>query len=108
MPHFYKRSASRLGDADVEHCSIPFRMMGSFNVFVNGRPWSRMGDYNTPHLLPCSCPPCCCFHLAPIAFGSTSVFVNGRMAGRMGDPIGGPGNLCTFVGMGSSNVLCGG
>ncbi|MBF86237.1 MAG: hypothetical protein CL489_17420 [Acidobacteria bacterium] len=98
------RPATRLGDADITHCTTPFRAMGSSNVFINGRPASRQGDYNTVHLLPCSCPPCCCPHSAPIAVGSRSVFVNYRMAGRLGDPIAG----CTFVGQGSPNVFIGG
>ena len=31
------RPASRLGDADMIHCTVPFRAMGSYNVFINGR-----------------------------------------------------------------------
>lgn len=95
--------AARLGDADIFHCSPPFRAMGSFNVLINGRPASRQGDINTIHLLPCGCPPCCCPHARPIAVGSLTVKINGRGAGRMGDSIAG----CTFVGMGSPNVLIG-
>ena len=76
------------------------RAEGSPNVFVNGIPWSRQGDLNTPHLLPGSpCPT----HAAPIAVGSTSVFVNGKGAGRVGDAISG----CTSVAAGSPNVFCG-
>ena len=95
------RPASRLGDADMIHCSVPFRAQGSFNVFTNGRPASRQGDYNTVHLKPCGCPPCCCPHTAAISVGSPTVYINGRQAGRLGDPIAG----CTIVGMGSSNVF---
>jgi uncharacterized Zn-binding protein involved in type VI secretion len=76
------------------------RAEGSDNVFVNGIPWSRQGDVNTPHLLP-SVP--CPTHTAPIAVGSTSVFVNGKGAGRVGDAISG----CTSVAAGSPNVFCG-
>ena len=97
------RSASRFGDADVIHCTVPFRALGSFNVLINGLFASRQGDPNTLHLKPCSCPPCCCPHIAMIATGSPTVFVNGRMAARMGDPIAG----CTRVGMGSPNVFIG-
>jgi uncharacterized Zn-binding protein involved in type VI secretion len=76
------------------------RAEGSPNVFVNGIPWSRQGDLNTPHLLPgVPCPT----HAAPIAVGSTTVFVNGRGAGRVGDAISG----CTSVAAGSPNVFCG-
>jgi uncharacterized Zn-binding protein involved in type VI secretion len=76
------------------------RAEGSDNVFVNGIPWSRQGDVNTPHLLPGEpCPT----HSAPIAVGSTTVFVNGRGAGRVGDAISG----CTSVAQGSPNVFAG-
>ncbi|NBS69833.1 hypothetical protein EBT31_13110 [bacterium] len=76
------------------------RAQGSPNVFVNGIPWSRQGDVNTPHLLP---PVPCPTHAAPIAVGSPTVFVNGRGAGRVGDAISG----CTSVAAGSPNVFCG-
>lgn len=93
-------AATRIGDADVAHCSGMVRAQGSDNVFVNGIPWSRQGDVNTPHLLPGEpCPT----HAAPIAVGSTTVFVNGRGAGRVGDAISG----CTSVAAGSPNVFCG-
>jgi len=95
-------AATRIGDADVTHCSTPARMVGSPDVFVNGIPWSRQGDINTPHLLPC--PPGCCVHVAPIATGSSTVFVNGRGSGRIGDGISG----CTSVAVGSPNVIAGG
>ena len=92
--------ATRIGDADVPHCSGMVRAVGSPNVFVNGIPWSRQGDVNTPHLLPGSpCP----VHVAPIAVGSPTVFVNQVGAGRVGDAIAG----CTFVAAGSPNVYCG-
>jgi len=94
--------ASRIGDADIPHCSGMVRMTGSPNVFVNGRPWSCQGDINTPHLLPCG--PACCVHVAPIAAGSSTVKVNGRGAGRIGDGISG----CTSVAAGSPNVIAGG
>jgi uncharacterized Zn-binding protein involved in type VI secretion len=94
-------AATRIGDADVAHCSGMVRAVGSGNVFVNGRPWSREGDVNTVHLLPGSpCPA----HAAPIASGSSKVFVNGKGAGRVGDAISG----CTSVAEGSSNVFAGG
>ena len=93
--------ATRIGDADIPHCSGMVRAMGSPNVLVNGIPWSCMGDINTPHLLPGDpCP----IHSAPIAKGSITVIVNGRGAGRVGDPIAG----CTSVAMGSFNVIAGG
>ena len=94
--------ATRIGDADVTHCSTPSRMVGSPNVKVNNIPWSRQGDINTPHMLPC--PPGCCVHTAPIAVGSSTVIVNGKGAGRIGDGISG----CTSVAQGSPNVIAGG
>jgi len=94
-------AATRIGDADVTHCSGMVRAEGSPNVFVNSIPWSRQGDVNTVHLLPA---PICPAHAAPIAVGSTTVFVNTRGAGRVGDAISG----CTSVAAGSSNVFAGG
>ena len=93
--------ATRIGDADIPHCSGMVRAKGSPNVLVNSIPWSRMGDVNTPHLLPGDpCP----VHSAPIAVGSKTVFVNGLGAGRIGDKIAG----CTAVAAGSPNVFAGG
>ena len=95
-------AATRIGDADDTHCSTPFRAQGSPNVNVNGIPWSRQGDVNTTHLLPCGDK--CCKHTASISVGSKTVFVNGKGAGRIGDKITG----CTSVAQGSSNVNAGG
>jgi uncharacterized Zn-binding protein involved in type VI secretion len=94
-------AATRIGDADVPHCSGMTRAVGSPNVFVNNIPWSRQGDNNTGHLLPgAPCPS----HAAPIASGSSTVKVNGKGAGRVGDGVSG----CTSVAAGSSNVFAGG
>lgn len=93
-------AATRIGDADVPHCSGMTRAVGSPDVFVNSIAWSRQGDVNTVHLLPGSpCPP----HSAPIATGSPTVFVNSKGAGRVGDAI----TACTSVAAGSSDVFCG-
>ena len=46
-------AVTRVGDADVAHCSGMSRAQGSGNVFANGRPISRQGDKNTVHLKPC-------------------------------------------------------
>jgi uncharacterized Zn-binding protein involved in type VI secretion len=92
-------AVTRIGDADVSHCSGMTRAQGSPNVYVNGIPWSRQGDNNTSHLLPGDpCP----IHSAPIGIGSTTVFINGRGGGRVGDA------TCTSVAAGSSNVFAGG
>tara|TARA_B100001179_G_scaffold57554_1_gene39488 strand:+ start:1005 stop:1394 length:390 start_codon:yes stop_codon:yes gene_type:complete len=101
----FGRLACRLGDLDFVHCiGYPMRLGHSMNVLVNGRGWSRQADFNTPHLLPCYCPVCCCIHAAPIAVGSFTVKVNGRGAGRIFDRIA----SCTAVMTGSSNVHAGG
>lgn len=94
-------AVTRIGDADVTHCSGMVRAEGSPNVFVNSIPISRQGDNNTSHLLPGSpCPS----HVAPIAIGSTTVFINSKGCGRIGDAISG----CTSVAAGSPNVFAGG
>ena len=94
-------AVTRVGDADVAHCSGMVRAVGSGNVFINGIPVSRQGDVNTGHLLPGSpCPS----HAAPIASGSSTVKVNGKGIGRVGDAISG----CTSVAAGSPNVFAGG
>lgn len=93
--------ATRIGDADIVHCSTPHRAEGSENVFVNGIPWSLMSHLNTAHLKPCGVG--CCVHRAPIAVGSDVVFVNGLGAGRISDNILG----CTAVAEGSPDVYAG-
>ena len=93
-------AVTRIGDADVTHCSGMTRAQGSSNVFANGIGVSRQGDLNTSYLLPGTpCPS----HAQPIAVGSTKVFVNGKGCGRVGDSITG----CTSVAAGSSNVFAG-
>ena len=93
-------AATRIGDADVPHCSGMTRAVGSPNVFVNNIAWSRQTDVNTPHVLP---PPVCPTQTAGIATGSTTVFVNDLGAGRVGDGISG----CTSVAAGSENTFAG-
>jgi len=94
-------AVTRIGDADVAHCSGMTRAQGSGNVFANGIAVSRQSDNNTGHLLPgVPCPS----HSAPIASGSSSVKVNGKGCGRVGDGISG----CTSVAAGSGNVFAGG
>ena len=93
-------AATRIGDADVAHCSGMKRAQGSGNVFVNGKAWSCQGHKNTVHLLPGSpCPS----HAAPIATGSSKVRVNGKGAGSVGDALTG----CTQTSAGSPNVFIG-
>ena len=95
------KPATRLGDADVPHCSPMVRGEASEDVIVNGRGWSRQGDRNVPHLKPSG--DTCVVHQAPIATGSQTVFINGKGAGRVGDSITG----CTQVAEGSSDVFAG-
>jgi|TARA_B110000259_G_scaffold174063_1_gene208015 uncharacterized Zn-binding protein involved in type VI secretion len=93
-------AVTRIGDADVAHCSGMSRAVGSPNVNANGIAVSRQGDVNTTHLLPgVPCPA----HAAPIASGSSTVFINGKGCGRVGDGISG----CTSVAAGSPNVFAG-
>jgi len=98
-------AVTRIGDADVSHCSGMTRAEGSPNVFCNKDddgnpiPISRQGDVNTSHLLPA---PICPSHAVAITTGSTTVFVNGKGCGRIGDA------TCTKVAEGSPNVFAGG
>ena len=93
-------AVTRIGDADVSHCSGMTRAVGSPNVFANGIAVSRQSDVNTSHLLPgAPCPS----HTAPIAVGSPTVFTNQLGTGRIGDAISG----CTSVAAGSSDVFAG-
>jgi|TARA_X000001382_G_scaffold57695_1_gene39495 uncharacterized Zn-binding protein involved in type VI secretion len=94
-------AVTRIGDADVTHCSGMVRAAGSPNVFANKIPISRQGDNNTGHKKPgAPCPG----HSAPIATGSSTVFINSKGCGRVGDGISG----CTSVAAGSPNVFAGG
>ena len=90
-------AVTRVGDADVAHCSGMTRAGCSPNVFCNGIGISRQGDNNTSHLVPSDTP--CPTHSAAIAVGSTTVFVNGKGCGRVGDA------TCTSVAAGSPNVF---
>jgi uncharacterized Zn-binding protein involved in type VI secretion len=92
-------AVTRIGDAEVPHCSGMVRAQGSGNVFANGIPVSRQGDLNTVHLVPGNpCPA----HSSAISAGSSTVFINGLACGRVGDP------TCTSVAEGSPNVFAGG
>ena len=87
-------AVTRIGDADVTHCTGMTRAVGSPNVFANNIPVSRQGDNNTTHLLPgVPCPP----HAAPIATGSTTVKTNNVGTGRVGDAISGISRLNSIL-----------
>ena len=94
-------AVTRIGDADIPHCSGMTRAVGSSNVFANGIAVSRQSDINTVHLKP---PVVCVNHTAPITTGSTTVKVNGLGCGRIGDAI----TACTSVAAGSPDVFAGG
>ena len=94
-------AVTRIGDADVAHCSGMTRAVGSSDVFANGIAVSRQSDINTVHLKP---PVVCVNHTAPITTGSTTVKVNGLGCGRIGDAL----TACTSVAAGSANVFAGG
>lgn len=93
--------ATRIGDADITHCSGMVRAQGARTVFVNGIPWSLETHVNTPHLKPGG--DTCFIHTAPICRGSRVVIVEGLPSGRIGDPI----LACTRVAEGSRNVFAG-
>ena len=88
-------AVTRIGDADVTHCSGMTRAQGSSDVKANGQGISREGDLNTEHLLPGSpCPG----HAIGIQAGDPTVFANGKRIGRVGDP------TCTQVAEGLSLI----
>lgn len=93
-------AVARVGDLEITHCSGMTRAEGSPNVFCNGIPVSRVGDYNTVHMMPGGDP--CTPHSVPAITGSSSVFVNGKPLLRVGD------QTCTLVAQGSPNVFAGG
>ena len=95
-------AVTRIGDADVAHCSGMTRAAGSSKVFADGIGISREGDNNTSHLLPPNVPPCAA-HETPIASGSSKVKIDTKGCGRIGDGISG----CTSVAAGSSKVFAG-
>ena len=94
-------AVTRIGDADVAHCSAMTRAQGSTDVFVNGIGVSRQGDVNTSHLTPIDAP--CRPHTTASTTGSSTVFVNGKGCGRVGDGI----TACTSVAAGSEDVFAG-
>jgi uncharacterized Zn-binding protein involved in type VI secretion len=94
-------AVTRIGDADITHCSVPHRNQGSPTVFCNNIPISRQGDNNDTHLVPGAS---CGSHVAPISAGSSSVFINGKGCGRIGDSV----TSCTSVAQGSPDTFAGG
>ena len=96
-------AVTRVGDADVTHCTGMTRLGKSSDVFAENLGVSRQGDNNTSHKLPPDVPPCPS-HAAPITTGSTTVFANNQGIGRIGDAITG----CTSVAAGSPTVFAGG
>ena len=95
-------AVTRKGDRERVHCSGPKRKGAFRSVFANGIAMSGRGHMNTPHLLPCACPVCCCVHTAPLIGGSPNVIAEGINIGRVGD------RTCTAVVQGSPNVFANG
>ena len=92
------RPAARVGDTQVGHGCFPptNAIVGSSNVFVNGRPAMNVGGQYAPH--------CCAkngCHPVVQASGSGTVRINGRPAARLGDKCGCGGSVIT----GSGNVF---
>lgn len=77
-------AVTRLGDISTGHDSWPSRpsISASGNVFAEGIPVHRAGDFWAAH-----CNPARSCHDGVLAAGSGTVFVNGRPIGRVGDPI---------------------
>jgi len=73
---------SRIGDA---YSCGDTQCEGSGDVFTNGLPTARLGDFTCGH----------CFSPVPLVEGSGSVFVNGLPVGRIGDAH--PGHTCAPI-----------
>ena len=95
------KAAARLMDIGSNHGAYPPTpiIVGSGDVFCNGRPAAREGDMLLLHMAP-KCPP----HPRAIKKGSSSVFVNGKPLARVGDPVDCGGSIIT----GAGDVLVGG
>ncbi|MBR1645195.1 MAG: PAAR domain-containing protein [Selenomonadaceae bacterium] len=103
--------ATRIGDGTSGVCDVGLpccphgragtNSTGSSNVFINGLPAHRVGDFGA-----CNCPHGGTFQSTS---GSSTVFINGRPATRTGDA-----TACVVCGMpgshvsGSPNVFIGG
>ena len=90
----------RLGDVCTGHAPYPPRpnAEGSPDVFANGIPVHRVGDFWPPHCDPLSC------HPGSAASGSGSVFANGIPVCRIGDAV----NCGSMMAQGSPDVFAGG
>ncbi len=91
-------AAHRLGDVCTGHGCFPSRAntAGSPDVFVNGRPWHRVGDGWAEHCCGGNC------HVGTLAAGSPTVYANGKAAGRVGDPV----TCGSTAASGSPDVFC--
>ena len=99
---------SRIGDLCIPHASCPSGhalIMGSPNVYCNGRPISFIGCPTTPHLVRVG--KYCIPHVGVVATGATTVLVNGLPKARLGSILYGP-PYCTAVAQGSINTFAGG
>ena len=96
--------AAFLGAMCSGHACFPPRPNGqaSPNVYVEGIPFHRQGDYWHVHCCTCSRKKHGC-HSSSLAGGSSTVFVDCRGAGRLGDAVA-CGSVCV---QGVSSVIVG-
>lgn len=78
------RKAVKLGDIGTEHDGYhPTKVIvGSPDVFIDGKPAARVGDALEPHDKPSSSK-----HNRAIATGSSTVFINGKPAALTGGKV---------------------
>ena len=101
-------AVSRIGDLCIPHptCPSPHTLiMGSANVYCNGRPVSFIGCATTPHFVRIG--KWCVTHVGAVISGATTVTVNGQPSARITSLLYGP-PYCTSVAQGSINVFAGG
>lgn len=93
------KKAAVLGDIGTDHHGFPPTpiIVGSANIYIDGKPAARVGDPLAPHSKP-KHPP----HPRNIATGSCSVFFNGLPAALTDSEID-----CGGVIIGSSSVTIG-
>jgi uncharacterized Zn-binding protein involved in type VI secretion len=86
------------GDICTGHgCWPPRSGVASSNVFVNGKPVHKVGDFWNIHCCDGAC------HPGVIAAGSKGVYINGSPVARIGDSI----NCGSIIAQGSSNTFFG-
>ena len=94
-------AAARKGDAGAVHCSSYTIATGSDDVFIDGKPVARNGDFSTVHQKPSGSK--CVPHVSQIIATNSTVFVNGRPIAVVGDRL----SDCTQIVEGSTSVVIG-